>query len=68
MKHDILPVGNQENDTMAQKKDIRQVTLELMVLRALDVPGSLLEAETRDWGRTAASIGRFFEVRAEGLS
>jgi PadR family transcriptional regulator, regulatory protein PadR len=28
----------------------------------------LLEAETRDWERTAKIIGRFFEVKAENLS
>lgn len=28
----------------------------------------LLEAETRDWERTATIIGRFFEVKAEDLS
>ena len=35
----MLPVGNQKSDAMKQKKDVRQGTLGLMVLRTLDVLG-----------------------------
>src|SRR5262250_2063245 len=35
----ILPVGNQNNDTMKQKADVPQGTLALMVLKTLDVLG-----------------------------
>jgi transcriptional regulator len=123
-------MGNQKGDEMKQKTDVRQGTLDLMVLKTLDVLGplhgygiarrieqisgdllavnqgtlypvllkleqegaitsewgasennrrarfyrltraghKLLETETRDWERTAAIIGRFFDVKAEDLS
>jgi transcriptional regulator len=38
-KGGMLPVGNQKSDAMKQKKDVRQGTLGLMVLRTLDVLG-----------------------------
>jgi PadR family transcriptional regulator PadR len=38
-KDGMLPVGNQKSDAMKQKKDVRQGTLGLMVLRTLDVLG-----------------------------
>ena len=41
MKRGILPVGNQENATMKQTIDVQQGTLDLMVLKTLDVLGPL---------------------------
>jgi PadR family transcriptional regulator len=40
-KCDILPVGNQNGGTMRQKTDVLQGTLALMVLKTLDVLGTL---------------------------
>jgi PadR family transcriptional regulator PadR len=40
-KRGILPVGNQNEFAMKRKKDVRQGTLALMVLKTLDVLGSL---------------------------
>src|SRR5215470_368237 len=40
-KRGILPVGNQNEAAMKRKKDVRQGTLALMVLKTLDVLGSL---------------------------
>jgi transcriptional regulator len=40
-KRGILPVGNQNEFAMKRKKDVLQGTLALMVLKTLDVLGSL---------------------------
>ena len=40
-KRDILPVGNQNEIGMKRKRDVQQGTLALMVLKTLDVLGTL---------------------------
>src|ERR1035438_2008340 len=37
----IIPVGNQKGEAMKEKTDVRQGTLGLMVLKTLDVLGTL---------------------------
>jgi hypothetical protein len=59
-------------DPMKQKKDVKQGTSTLMVLKTLyrltRVGHRLLDAEKRNWEQTAAIIARFFYVRAEDLT